>query len=246
MTLRSYINAINRIIKISQSKIVMELFKEAGASAYVLKETAKSWLKPDGKGHRNCRIHDYFPEDKLDETHFIKYLQIRVNTSWKALQEIFRSINDDGIIDVNTDNPDVFYWSLLNQFQKIYNLPLSEPDKSNDMDTKHHYQESIISTDTSPVVLNTTGITEIAIPQECKLCLYCENWKGNTHDSCQNATGTFGRCIKYSKDMLSTAGTDCIEFIPEYNRIAMNTLLRNTSIGIGSTFAMPDKKGISR
>lgn len=238
MTFRFYINAINNIIKTSPPQIVKALFKEAGFNEVIPMETVKSWLK-QGNGHRNCRIHDYFPEDKLDETHFIKYLQKRVNTSWKELQEIFRPINNDGIIDVDTDNEDVFYWSLMNQFQKIHNLPLSEPDKSNDADIESHYRENIISTDTSPDVLNDTCITEIAIPQEYKLCFYCENWKGNAQDACQNVNGTFGRCTMYSKDMLSTK-TGCIEFSPEYKRITKNTLLKNSHSGIGSTFSNPD------
>lgn len=242
MTFRAYINAIHSITKLSQSKIVMNLFKEADAKNDVPMETAKSWLKPDGKGHRNCRIHDYFPDDRLNETRFIKFFQSRVNTSWKELQESFRPINDDGIIDVDTDKPDVFYWSLLNQFQKIHKLPLSEPDKSNDTDIESHYPENIINTDTSSDVLKETSITEIAIPQEYRLCLYCENWKGNAQDAYRNANGTFGRCTKYGKDILSTAGTSCIEFNPEYKRITKGTLLKNSHIDIGSTFVKFDKE----
>lgn len=44
------------------------------------------------------------------------------------MQNAFRSIDDDNIVNLNTDNKDMFFWSLLNQFQKIHNLPLSKKE----------------------------------------------------------------------------------------------------------------------
>lgn len=127
MTFRDYIGAIAEYVNGGQTQLVVDLFKTAGAIKDVEFSTASSWIRSKGsKGYRRCTIRDYFPDDKLDEKYFIKFLKDRVNTSWKELQETFRSINDDDIVDVDTINQDLFYWSLLNQFQKIHGLPLSE------------------------------------------------------------------------------------------------------------------------
>lgn len=125
MTFRDYIGCISKFIIGSQPNIVIALFKEAGAIKEVEEDTAKSWLRLN-RSEQQCRIRDYFPKDKLDEKYFIKFISNRVNTSWKELQESFYSFNDDKIVDVDTDKQDLFYWSLLNQFQKIQGLPLSE------------------------------------------------------------------------------------------------------------------------
>ena len=109
----------------SQHGVVIDLFKACGAQIEILTDTAKSWLK-NGAGHRNCKIEDYFPEKKLNETGFIGFFKNRGKSNWKELQASFAAINDDNVIDLNTNIENDFYWSLLNQFQKIHNLPLSE------------------------------------------------------------------------------------------------------------------------
>lgn len=129
MTLRDYIRAIasTKIFIGGQDQFLIDLFKNAGARIDVDRNTAKSWLKPeDSKGYRNCRIRDYFPEDMVDEPGFIKFISSRANTSWPKLQKAFHSISKDCIVNLNTDDPEIFYWSILNQFQKIHRLPLSE------------------------------------------------------------------------------------------------------------------------
>jgi hypothetical protein len=102
----------------------------------VQEETAKGWLKPENStGNRNCRINEYFPKDKANETGFIKFFSSRASKdAWKKLQRAFHPINDDSIVNLNTDNPKVFYQSLLNQFLKIFRLPEAESNESdNDM-----------------------------------------------------------------------------------------------------------------
>lgn len=117
--IQSYYNYKN------QHDVVIDLFQACGTQREVPSETAKSWLKK-GAGHRNCTIKDYFPEKKLNEAGFIGFFKNRGNSNWKELQTYFASINDDNVIDLNTNIENDFYWSLLNQFQKIHNLPLSE------------------------------------------------------------------------------------------------------------------------
>lgn len=129
MTFRDYIGVIagTKIFIGGQEQFVIDLFKNAGAIIAVEGDTAKSWLKPeDSKGYRNCRIRNYFPKDTVDETGFINFLSNRANTSWPKLQKEFHSISNDCIVNLDTDDSEIFYWSLLNQFQKIHRLPLSE------------------------------------------------------------------------------------------------------------------------
>lgn len=117
--IQSYCNYKN------QHDVVIDLFQACGTQRDIPSETVKSWLKK-GAGHRNCSIKYYFPEKKLNETGFIGFFKNRGNSNWKDLQAYFASINDDNVIDLNTNIENDFYWSLLNQFQKIHNLPLSE------------------------------------------------------------------------------------------------------------------------
>lgn len=117
--IQSYCNYKN------QHDVVIDLFQACGTQRDIPPETAKSWLKK-GAGHRNCTIKDYFPEKKLNEAGFIGFFKNCGNSNWKKLQTCFASINDDNVVDLNTNIENDFYWSLLNQFQKIQNLPLSE------------------------------------------------------------------------------------------------------------------------
>lgn len=126
MTFREYIGAIRKIDRThSQTRIVADLFKEIGAIKEPEEDTIKSWLK-NGSNRRNCRINDYFPNDQLEEDGFYRFFRRRVNKSWKKLQEAFSFKKDGDIIDLVTEKEDVFYNSLLRQFQMILGLPLSD------------------------------------------------------------------------------------------------------------------------
>lgn len=126
MILRDYIMKIHEITKLNNLDIVIDLFNAAGSDIFS-GESAKKWMLPkENKAQRNCQIKRYFNDTHpFNEDGFIKYLRNQIRTSWKKLQEAFASIHDDNIIDTATDNESLFYWSLLNQFQKIHHLPLS-------------------------------------------------------------------------------------------------------------------------
>lgn len=244
MLLREYINTLHKFIGSSRPQIVIELFEEAGANhSPIPLETAKSWLKPEGKSHRKCRTQDYFPDGKLNEDRLINYLQSNIDTSWRKLQELFCPINKEGIVNVNTDKAEVFYWSLLNQFKNILKLPLFESDIRNATDGTFSSPEDATCEDTSSNIIDAENITEIVISQEYKMCYYCENWKGNTWDSSKTFNGTYGRCIKYGKDVLSKSQINCNEFLPNYGRIAKSTLTGNSYASVGSIFTKADKGG---
>lgn len=125
MTLRDYIIAIEntQLFIGGREQIVIELFKAAGVLGKISKNTVKGWLT----GYRTCRIKDYFPENTVAEAGFIEFIRSRANTSWPKLQKEFHPLSEeDCIVNLHTNDPEIFYWSILNQFQKIHKLPLSE------------------------------------------------------------------------------------------------------------------------
>lgn len=237
MILKNYINAIKEYIGGSQTEVVKKLFFEANAVKEVKTETAKCWLRPiDDPKYRKCKIKDYFPFEKVDEDSFIEFLRSKVNISWPVLQKAFRLINDDGIINVTTNTDMVFYWSLLNQFQKIFELPISNlpakilsidettvgnqalnTSQTNAFENVIKEQESSTSGNKNKKNMpqansqNTNANARIAIPQDCKKCLYCKNWKGNVHDANESPSGVYGRCIIYNENKRSTESS-CDDF----------------------------------
>lgn len=125
MTFRDYIITITKFYTKSQIDMVFQIFAAAGCSQDIPTDTAKSWIS-SGKKERHCTIKDYFPNGKIDESNLIYFFKSSIKTDWKKLQDAFRSIGNDNIVNMSTNEEDVFFWSLLNQFQKIHNLPLSK------------------------------------------------------------------------------------------------------------------------
>ena len=65
---------------------------------------------------------------------------------------------------------------------------------------------------------NTFYGAQLAIPQDCNICLFCENWKGNTREALESASGAYGRCTHLKKDMLSKE-FKCEGFIEKWGLI---------------------------
>lgn len=129
MTFRDYIVTITKFYTNSQTDMVLLLFEMAGCSKDISIDSAKSWVST-GDGKRNCRIKNYFPNRRINESNLIYFFKSSIKTDWKELQDAFRSIDDDNIVDMSTDKEDMFFWSLLRQFQKIHNLPLSKREST--------------------------------------------------------------------------------------------------------------------
>lgn len=130
MTFREYIEALysTGLFGKNKAKIGATLFDKAGSSRSVSEEAVKTWMR----GSRNCNIGMYFPNGIKEETKFIAHFKsvTKVPGSWKKIQDAFRQMKQDEYfcIDLETEDPDVFFWSLLNQFQRIFRLPESERD----------------------------------------------------------------------------------------------------------------------
>lgn len=120
----------------SKARLGVDLFKAAGSYTEIKEDTVKKWIS----GARNCSIRTYFPESEIDEEQFIAYFRRRTRApgSWEEIQKAFSSkisagVDSKGIcVDLTTADPEVFYWSLLNQFQRIFHLPESERE-ANDL-----------------------------------------------------------------------------------------------------------------
>lgn len=119
----------------SKAKIGSALFRAAGPCVSFSEEAVKTWIN----GTRSCNIERYFPEMKMNDAQFITYFRQRAKApgSWEKIQEAFSSKfaageeTRDICVDLTTEDPGVFYWSLLNQFQRIFHLPESEQEVRN-------------------------------------------------------------------------------------------------------------------
>lgn len=119
----------------SKAKVGIGLFEAAGPKKEFSEEAVKTWIR----GIRSCNIERYFPEMEMDDEQFIAYFRKRTKApgSWEKIQKAFSSKfsadgeTEDICVDLATEDPGVFYWSLLNQFQRIFHLPESEREVKN-------------------------------------------------------------------------------------------------------------------
>ena len=67
---------------------------------------------------------------------------------------------------------------------------------------------------------------QLTIPKNCKVCLCCDNWKGNVSNAYKSSRGGEGKCIMYDKNTLSVDGRSCERFYPNYGRITQYNFLQ--------------------
>lgn len=141
MTFGEYIEALKTTGLYGKSKvrIVRILFKKAGSC--IVRNGSKDEL-PDStiyswtSGSRNCEIAEHFPND-LDCDGLFSYLKTNGIESWKNIQGTFKSYktanseNANYLIDLETNDPEKFFWSLVNQFCRLLRLPRLESIEEN-------------------------------------------------------------------------------------------------------------------
>jgi len=140
MTFREYIEALINTGFFGKNKVKLgiKLFEVSGTAdpKIIPSESAvKKWFVEK----RDCSVERYFPGRKIDESGFINYIrsETKYRDALKKLQDSFRSLEptnsmvEDFRIDLKTGSIEEFYWSLLNQFQRIFGLPESERDIDN-------------------------------------------------------------------------------------------------------------------
>ena len=133
MTFRDYFLTLynTECFGTNQATMVKRFFEKAGAVGRISDSAAKSWIRE--KDPRKCKTSSYFSDETpMQDERLIAFLMEKTSTSWKSLQESFCKLNnaapaDEGFcVNVSTQNVDEFYWSLLNQFQRILHLAESE------------------------------------------------------------------------------------------------------------------------
>jgi hypothetical protein len=140
MILRHYIHTIRNagIFKGSCERFVEKLLYASGypEDQTFGNGTIKGWLreKNSDNGYRDPDITVYFPDSKIDEDGFIRFIKSRDKGDWKRIQKEFKEFNEqhpedkDFCVNINTDSPYVLYESLLNQLLRILMLPEKEYD----------------------------------------------------------------------------------------------------------------------
>lgn len=138
-------------------KILLELFDQAGSAYAISDSTAKSWLS----GNRNCKASTHFPAGKIDADSLFRYFRKRPDVKLKQLQQIFRTKANnelDSPIDTETDDLNVFCWSLVNQFLDLLGF------------------QRVDITD-SPALPSNESAGGNQLCDKC--CLYCIHWQGD-------------------------------------------------------------------
>lgn len=163
MTFREYIEVLYNTHLFGKGKLsfAKRLFNSAITAVDPEKnpgdETIKSWMYKEDRGYNVDR---YFPNRLVDESGFFAFFRNHTKApgSWKKIQDAFRQLKQDEYfcIDLETEDPDVFFWSLLNQFQRIFRLPESEREG----------REQGISVTTAPQEEREPTTPATATPQE--------------------------------------------------------------------------------
>lgn len=136
MTWKAYIDPIRLIlINKAKPKIIMELFETAAGRAMEFGESAtKRWYY----GEKNCDSYKWFPKGEFDKENLKNLYDIfrnRPDNKLEKLQQEFRKTTDrNGPIDLETNDMDIFCWSLVNQFLDLLGFQMIDiteilPDK---------------------------------------------------------------------------------------------------------------------
>ena len=145
----------------------------------------------------------------MDSDRFRSYL---LSFSKEAIDQIGSELRKKNIEIIIFEGVEEIEITCSELFASIIKECLEKPQKNHIPAHKSEY-------------ITSTG-SELAIPNECKICLCCKNWKGNTQDAYNSSSGTLGICHSYRKATLSIEGTDCNLFIPIYGRISHYQLMK--------------------
>lgn len=239
MTWKTFAESIEKsgLTKDKAPKILDKIFTAAGRMETFTEAAAKSWIN----GNRQCKVSKYFPEGVINNTETYKFFKRRPENSLKQLQQQFREkSDDDSPIDLETDDMDIFCWSLVNQFLDLLGFQrldaptgnmLLNKDFTSINQTCDNQKISVsenIDTDSGLIISEnnaknnmnhmnsqiTFASAQLSIPEDCKICLYCKYWQDNVYDAVEG----IGRCTKLNKDIESTVAK-CSKFKENWGRI---------------------------
>jgi hypothetical protein len=105
---------------------------------------------------------------------------------------------------------------------------MSSPSTKNYSDyepqPKLHHKPSLSDNNDSISQQRIVG-ARISVPKEYKQCAYCSKWDGNTNYAYKIKTGVYGTCMMTNSKQLSTSGVRCIDYEPDYTKIASHMYL---------------------
>lgn len=191
-------------------KIVLDLFKQAGSINDISEAAAKSWLS----GNRNCKASTHFPSGEVNTVCLFHYFRNRPDGKLQQLQQTFQAgkeLDADSPIDRETDNMDVFCWSLVNQFLDLIGFQrIGIPHTDTPLETSYS-SHSISSTDIS--AKRKLSIRSTILPHADKFCCYyCKFWSGDRETIGAHLTSTYGPCLKYGGERKLSSDIACKDF----------------------------------
>ena len=223
----------------TQAQILLKLFKRAGVTIKkedtISESTAKKWIN----GTRKCKVSTYFPDEEyVQKQELYHFFRRRPQNKIEKLQQILcKEIDENSPIDCITKDMDKFCWGLVNQFldllgfQRI-DMPASDLPSDHEFnpdDIDNEIDENVIveqSSDTSQNEIiyqrdlqSINQGAQIAIPQECKICLCCEFWRGDAEAAYKNIDNEYGECNVFAKRVLAADGVGCGKFKGNYGKI---------------------------
>lgn len=176
-------------------------------------------------------------QDKNAET-LRKYCAEKVDLPKRKKQEIRNILSEDNFVNYFTTLNDKQFENIKKNFEKnginfdpdvgdvdqCYALFCKILDGDLSTDNNNTLSENTANKSVQNLPDNEQGISKLRISEKCHLCLYCKNWKGDFADSCHSSNGTYGRCVVFSKNTLSTEGTSCDRYDANVARVTIYDL----------------------
>ncbi|MBD5523845.1 MAG: hypothetical protein HDR04_05395 [Lachnospiraceae bacterium] len=223
----------------TQAQILIKLFKRAGyinrKEDDIPEDTAKKWIK----GTRNCKVSTYFPDEEyVQKEKLYQFFRRRPQDRLEKFQQILcKEINASSPIDCITKDMDRFCWGLVNQFLDLLGFQRIDMPTS-DLPSDHEFIPDAIESEIDGNVIveqipdtfqneiihqkdsqSVNQGAQIAIPQECKVCLCCVYWQGDAEAAYKNIDNEYGKCNAFAKRVLAADGVGCGKFKGNYGKI---------------------------
>lgn len=123
-----FIKALHRQAGDRQDYFVAGLFDAIGADKRIdisLENAVKNWVAGNNQSYKKRFKGKEFKQEQYNA--FLKFLKEKINVRFKDVQSELKNYSAEyPYINFETDNQEVFFASVLNQFTEIVELPLPE------------------------------------------------------------------------------------------------------------------------
>lgn len=213
MTWRKFAKAIRdaQITKDVPWRIIDDLFKAAGYTEGLLEPTVRSWLKEK----RNCDGRRYFPNKEIETKEVFDFFRKSSEKKLQNLQKIFREETDpDSPINVETNNLDIFCWSLVNQFLDLLGFQcVGIPESAlsaKEPESVPSVEEPVNAPSVKDKKTAKRFVKSLFLPHSTDDCCYhCAYWVGDRTTFGAYTTETYGFCRKYNRQEQLSSDLAC-------------------------------------